>query len=656
MSTPVATPTAPTPTAPTPTAPTRAEWLLLALLLMAAAAIRTWKLDATLFWVDEAESTINALTILEHGVPVDRYLDQPIYENTLVEPWPESVEYEFRDSSYSKPSDSRQGLATYHGWLPLYAMAGSLRLLGIEPDTADGSLRPKHDDWWMRRITVAARLPSILFGVLFLAVLFFAGREITGRAAAWAATAVAACADVVITYSRDARYYSLTLLLATAACWLTWRVARRGRWRDAAAAALVLALLFHTHVVTCVIACAMVVLTLPWSLSHPRGFAKIAAIGGFVAAAALPWAWWSGFLEQAGAIPKAWPLLDLPRDLFEFPLERAGAVGLLLTGIAGAAVCALLRGRTPRRVAAAFGPQLAATWFLATWLVIGWIGFVLLMPAVSNVFTRMALPILGPGLLLAGATAGAVAHLVRGRASGWIAAIVLLAFVFLATDTRPVQSPRDEGLTQNIRSCVAWLRRQELAADTRLYATPNQHLTLSLYTGVPVQSVAPVRKEFLDAWPGAIVLFEACGPYSPPSDESIESAAGRPLAPALLGQLRMELTREAARRRLAGMAAEVIDTAESSGRLAEFEALVARIPEWSRQSIRRRRPTDWCPAVFRNFTLDDWTDWWRIYFFRFVDPAARTGERANYADRLRSARAEMLPYGWTAFTAPSCVR
>ena len=44
---------------------------------------------------------MNALTILEHGVPRGEYLGLPIYENTLTEPWPGNREYEFRDSSYT---------------------------------------------------------------------------------------------------------------------------------------------------------------------------------------------------------------------------------------------------------------------------------------------------------------------------------------------------------------------------------------------------------------------------------------------------------------------------------------------------------------------------------------------------------------------------
>ena len=106
------------------------------MVLAAAAALRCWKLDQPLMWCDEAESAINALTVLEHGYPTDKYLGKPIYENVFSEPWPESEEYEFRDSSYSK-----RGLAVYHGWLPLYVMAGSMHWFNVEPATDPARLQ-----------------------------------------------------------------------------------------------------------------------------------------------------------------------------------------------------------------------------------------------------------------------------------------------------------------------------------------------------------------------------------------------------------------------------------------------------------------------------------------------------------------------------------
>ncbi len=74
--------------------------LLLSCLALAPAS-RLSLVDRRQLSVDEAESSINALTILERGYPSDRYLGLPIYENVLLTTSPTSEEYEFKDSSYS---------------------------------------------------------------------------------------------------------------------------------------------------------------------------------------------------------------------------------------------------------------------------------------------------------------------------------------------------------------------------------------------------------------------------------------------------------------------------------------------------------------------------------------------------------------------------
>jgi hypothetical protein len=110
------------------------------LVIVGAVALRVSDLDAYPFWVDEAESAINALTILQHGYPTDTYLGLPIFENTLIQPWPESPEYEFRDIRYSD-----WHVAVYHGWLSLYAIAASFAISHIRPDAPDSARSIKHD-------------------------------------------------------------------------------------------------------------------------------------------------------------------------------------------------------------------------------------------------------------------------------------------------------------------------------------------------------------------------------------------------------------------------------------------------------------------------------------------------------------------------------
>jgi len=71
-------------------------------------------------------------------------------------------EFEFKDISYSA-----NGMALYHSWLPLYSIAASFRLFGIHPDPA-GLARPAHNLEERNRMTIAARVPSVIFGVFFI--------------------------------------------------------------------------------------------------------------------------------------------------------------------------------------------------------------------------------------------------------------------------------------------------------------------------------------------------------------------------------------------------------------------------------------------------------------------------------------------------------
>ena len=54
--------------------------LLVGLTIVIGVGLRLAGIDNHNLWVDEAESSINGLSILQHGVPIDQYLGLPIYE------------------------------------------------------------------------------------------------------------------------------------------------------------------------------------------------------------------------------------------------------------------------------------------------------------------------------------------------------------------------------------------------------------------------------------------------------------------------------------------------------------------------------------------------------------------------------------------------
>jgi hypothetical protein len=150
--------------------------LLIVAILAYGATLRSCRLGYAPLWTDEAETSINALTILEYSVPVDQYLGVAMFENALTVPWPDSPEYEFRDSSYSS-----RGLGIYHGSLPLYLTAASFALNGIQPDTSTDPLTVQHNPEEIYRRTVPARIPAVASGMLFLVAIFIAGQALYGE-------------------------------------------------------------------------------------------------------------------------------------------------------------------------------------------------------------------------------------------------------------------------------------------------------------------------------------------------------------------------------------------------------------------------------------------------------------------------------------------
>lgn len=629
------------------------ESVMLVAVLAAGLFLRAWWIGHTWMWVDEAESCINALTILEHGYPADRYLGLPIFENTLVTPWPESEEYEFRDSSYSS-----RGMAVYHGWLPLYAISGTMALLGIAPDQVGDRMSMKHtpDRMWWRNI--APRLPAALFGLLFMVTIYLAGREMGGRTVGWTALTFAAFARSSINIGTQARYYSATLLLSAACGLVIWRIMRDGKWRQFILLGVLLAMMFHTHMLSCAVLAGVFCLVLPSMRRDPRLAFKALTTGAILATASVPWLLLTGFLGHSDQLPRGWTLLRLPGDLqllvasHLIPLASLTAGGLvLLTTI-------VLRERLPERLVRPFSGRGRAYAFLMAWAAFILPCFVFLVPAASFFGGRLFLMLAVPCTLLLALVLTGSCEAVAPRFSVLLAPLAAVGLMAAGKQFPPRYSTsfRAEG---PLMAQVDHLRSLSLEGGTRLYSTPNDHLILTYFTGLPVQSIAPVRKSFLDAYPGPIVILD------------LQVAFGRSYPWQGVRELAREAGSKLSEERAKGLARELslyLVRSEVASRVAELDPPLASLPAYLEPALRelessrledRRtfartvgRPQN--PAIFRDFVVRKPEDWWPIFFYRFVDPESRMGERINYADRIREARAVVLPEaGCVVFHAPA---
>jgi hypothetical protein len=620
------------------------ECILFALVVAYGVILRCWDLGSKPFWVDEAESGINALTILQHGVPVDHYLDLPLFENTLTQPWPESAEYEFKDSSYSD-----RGLAIYHGWLPLYATAATFALAGITPDEDATARHVQHTRAEMRWRTTVGRIPAVVFGGLFLVAVFFAGREMYGPDAGWAALVLSAVCRPAIDFSRQARYYSATLALTTYLCLLIWLMINRGRWRDFLLCAVFLVLLFHTHALSFLTTCAVLGVVTPCLLRHRHIAAKLSVLAVVVALGVIPWLMWTGFSESTREIPRAWSLLSY-EDLLAFTRALGPFPALAILTLVWLPASEKLRSKLPDRLTRPFADYKWAFLFLAAWALIGLVAFVVWMPAASYFYGRLALTIMGPGILFGAMLFAAVARMIAPAWAPWLASgLFLLPLIQFgqADFWRPAQPPG----TITTYDVFDDFRRLEMPSGTKLYATPNHHLVVAFYTGLPCQSVAPVRRSFLNQYAKDVWILEAGPCY--------ESLTWSEIQRTLLVVGHCVSENEA--RQIEGSLAGRLLRADLQGRAASVTPVLEPAPDYylALERVQRLKTLNGITAllaiggnpIFKGYALADYR-WWQVFYYRFVNPEARIGANLNYTERIRSAEAMVLPLDWVVFRCP----
>jgi len=615
------------------------EVYFVGLIIAIAVAFRAADLDSVPFWVDEAESSINALTILQNGYPTDTYLGLPIYENIPVEHWSESQEYEFRDSSYSK-----KHFAIYHGWLPLYAIAGSFALHGVRADKVDGQWSIRHDLAEQKRRTRAARLPGVIFGGLFLLIAFIGGKVFYGREAAWAALLIGSFLPWHVMLSREARYYSAQITLTTACCILLWLMMQKCSWKRVWPAAIVFTLLFYTHILSFCTGLLTFALIIPWMLKQNRqALPKILGFGALLAVGTLPWIIGTGFYREQSHIPRALSLLKLPADLALYrPLTEFNFIlGSLVVVLVG--VVMLLRSRLSARLSDPLLRLAPVLLFLGTWAACGYVCFLLFMPASSFAAGRLNLSYWGPLFLLESAVYAAIARVLVPRAS-IIAAPALMLLIFLARGNSLTTTGWNSGQHWAANEAIFHqLEAMHLSRNTKMYAAPNDHLIFTFYSGLPVQDITPVRKSYLDSYRGDIVYIEPR--FSVETDvltpERVRQAAlidGTVLSLCQAEQWSMLLTTRDYRENMTKMLGAKV--------LPQLETL----PPFAQQllSANRRSISDMFFAfeyefLIRGFEVRTWADWRSILKYRFVNPSAHRGANTNYAERFRGADAAILP-------------
>jgi len=144
---------------------------------------------------------------------------------------------------------------------------------------------------------------------------------------------------------------------------------------------------------------------------------------------------------------------------------------------------------------------------LAAWVAVSFLGFHLLMPAASQFQQRMTVGFVGPAVLLVAIVLARSTGALRGRT----VATACVAMVLMLSGNRVEAALRASTAGGGFRAIEALLQYFETGPppNARLYASPNEHLAMTFYTGLPFQSIAPVRREFLDCYAGPVLFVTA---------------------------------------------------------------------------------------------------------------------------------------------------
>ena len=612
------------------------------LIVLITVVLRGYHLGSPPLWVEEAESSLNALTIVADGVPGDHFLGQPIYENTLVRPWPGNPEYEFRDLSYSD-----RGLAIYHGWLPLYSIAAAFRLAGVTPEAARRGTPPRDASLSeIRRWTAVPRLPTLVFSALFVIAAWGLGRSVHSAPAGWSLAFAAATSNYFVWVGRQARYYSATTA-GNAVCGLAiWHACRRGRVADHALAGVAVGVLFHIHSVSALTMVALYAAAFPLWRRQPQLWLRILTAGAASGLLVLPWAVWSGWLGQRAWIPAARHYLDVPMLLWSLPITNPTVLITAGLGLTWLGVASLLIDRVNDRWTRPFVDKAAAFYFATVWLALTYLVFVTLVPAASYFIERLKLVVAVPGLLVTALVITSTSRTLR-PSSRLLPVTAMIFMLVLAGQIPPkVMFDDTDASDRRFADLVGLIRSWTLGAGGRMFASPNDHLVLTYYSGRPVQNIAPVRKEWLDRFASDLIVIEGGGFLTPNPSEVQVTARG----------VGIELTAAEAKSRAIDavwLATALHLTASGSSvvpppRMADTldRALVHLVQDSTRrQMIRLVRGT----PLARFSTPSDVWEFRHSFFYWFANPAWRGGAGLNYSACRAAARVHLHPSGFAVF-------
>jgi hypothetical protein len=293
------------------------------------------------------------------------------------------------------------------------------------------------------------------------------------------------------------------------------------------------------------------------------------------------------------------------------------------------------------------------------WGLAAFLAFSFLIPLVSYFPARVSMMLVTPKLLFTATVLTAALSSLSRSLGPWVSPAAGLTLLLASGSVADVRKQHWIE-TSDLPFVAAYFEQEEFEPDTRVYAEPSQQLVLAYTLGLPIQSIAPVRKSFLDTHPGEIV-FLAYPAFALGWD------AARVLALLAAAQADGSWTAPPPTVAEAVAIAEAVRTSEVRAGIAAAGAIVldpesAVIPPPIAAERARELAIPvfaWWTGVpiFFGFDVRDHAFAWKVFFYRFVDPVARSGAGANFAGRLQGSSAQILsPAGTVVYRAPLHVK
>lgn len=183
--------------------------------------------------------------------------------------------------------------------------------------------------YWLRlgHSEAFIRLPSVVFGVISVLLIYRLSLRLAGPPVAWFTAVLLAVSPLAIWYSQEARMYALVVMWALAAtyCWVCWLQNNGQRWRYGVGYVVFTTFGLYTHYSMLMVVVAQNMYTIALFMARPDGRPT------------LPWHYWFGsqflivlfYLPWLPQLPTHWALIRQSTDYPLWVLSTTPVIGVM---------------------------------------------------------------------------------------------------------------------------------------------------------------------------------------------------------------------------------------------------------------------------------------------------------------------------------------